>query len=297
MGMELARACEECRETLQEADAALGYGLSETMAYRPAAVLRRTAVTQPAVLAVCIAQARHLRGQGVHPAALLGHSVGQYAALVAAGSLDFGNALRLVAQRGRLMQETVPEGRGMMVAVSGLPVDDVEQECRRAAALGVVGIACHNAPLRTVLSGDVEAVQESARRCEERGAVTMPLEVSVPFHSSLLARMAPAFAGVLEHVKISPLTVPVIDNVTARPLATDADVRRSLIRHLTAPVLFEQSLRYLAGCGVETYLHCGPGTSLVSMVRRTLPAARVVTFDTFLRNSSPPQAGRFHGPA
>jgi [acyl-carrier-protein] S-malonyltransferase len=279
MGSALAATCADCRATLAAADRAADFPLSRIMAEGTAAELRRTAVAQPALLALAVAHARHLAGLGLAPAALAGHSLGQYAALVVAGALDLESAVRLVAARGRLMQETVPEGAGAMTAILGLERERVEAACAAARARGAVQIACYNAPGQTVISGAREAVAAASEACEEEGAGVVPLEVSAPFHSDLLAPMVPAFARLVEAAPVRDPELPVLDNVTARPLARAADVRRSLVAQVTAPVLFEESLRELGARGISRFVQCGPGKAVLGFAKRAAPGARLETFE------------------
>ncbi len=282
MGAELARACADCRATFAAADRAAGFPLARLMEDGPEEELRRTAVAQPALLALAVAHARHLVQLGLAPAALAGHSLGQYAALVLAGALGFEDAVRLVAARGRLMQETVPEGEGAMAAIVGLERAAVYDACAaaRATAAGCVDVACHNAPGQSVISGARAAVAAAAARCEDEGGGVVPLAVSAPFHCGLLEPMVGPFARLVEETRIEAPALPVVDNVTARPLEGADDVRRSLVAQLTAPVLFEESLRWLVESGsVGRFIQCGPGRSTLSFARKVAPGARLATFD------------------
>jgi [acyl-carrier-protein] S-malonyltransferase len=228
-----------------------------------------------------VAHARHLLERGLAPHALAGHSLGQYSALVVAGALDFADAVRLVAARGRLMQETVPEGAGAMAAVVGLERETVYEVCRAIAASGggVVDVACHNAPGQTVISGATAAVRAAGARCEDEGGGVVPLAVSAPFHCALLEPMVAAFAALVGACAVRDPRLPVIDNVTARPLESADEVRRSLVAQVTAPVLFEESLGRLAAGGTARYVQCGPGKSLLAFARRVAPGAAMQTFE------------------
>lgn len=270
--------CPDCRPTLAVADRALGQALSARIAAGSASDLRLTEVAQPALLTVAVAEARHLIRQGLRPEALAGHSLGQYAALVVAGALDLADAVRLVAARGRLMQAAVPDGAGAMVAVVGLERAAVAAACAAARGAGAVGVACHNAPGITVVSGARAAVEAAAGRCEAEGAGVVPLEVSVPFHCELLAPMVPEFAALVRATAVAAPAIPVVDNVTARPLADAAAVRGSLVAQVTAPVLFEESLAYLIEAGFAHFVQCGPGDALLKWARRLRRPVRTDTF-------------------
>lgn len=288
MGGDLISACDECREVFDAADRALGYSLSQVIAAGPQEELNRTAITQPAILTLSVAHARHLIASGLRPAMLAGHSLGQYTALVIAGSLDFRDAVRLVAERGRLMQETVPEGEGAMAAIIGLERGQIYAACEKARPLGAVNVACHNAPEQTVISGARAAVTAAAEDCEERGGSSVPLPVSAPFHCDLLLPMAPAFTRLVEAVPMADPAIPVIDNVTALPLADAAAVRYCLVAQLTSPVLFEESLEYMAGAGIDHYVQCGPGRSLLSFAKRVVGGAKLSTFDAVAQAAASP---------
>jgi [acyl-carrier-protein] S-malonyltransferase len=274
-----AMICAECRSTFGVADSALGYPLSEVMERGSAEELRRTEITQPAVLTLTVAEAYRLMAQGIQPDALAGHSLGQYAALVVAGAIQFEQAVQLVAARGKLMQQTVPEGKGMMMAIMGLDRLTIYDICASVRSVGVVSVALHNSPGQTVISGEREAVFAAADRCEEAGGGVVEVPVSVPFHCDLLAPMVPQFTRVLEAADIADPKLPVIDNVTARPLSDAASVRESLIQQLTRPVLFEESLDYLVGEGVDHFIQCGAGKSLLSFAQRVSRKAKTETFE------------------
>ncbi len=274
-----AMVCPECQATFQVADRTLGYPLSVVIARGSSEELRRTEIQQPMILSLTVAEAYRLIAQGLVPDALAGHSLGQYAALVVAGAIEFEKAVRLVAARGRLMQRTVPDGKGAMMAIMGLDRRTIYDACVSVRSIGIVGVALHNSPGQTVISGERPAVLAAADRCEEEGGGAVEVPVSVPFHCDLLAPMAPTFARLVDAAGIRDPKLPVIDNVTARPL-TDADsVRESLVLQLTHPVLFEESLDYLVNTGVDHFIQCGPGKSLLNFVQRVSRTAITETFE------------------
>lgn len=279
----LGRDCPLCRRVLDEADAALGLPLSKTIFAGSPEELRRTAVTQPALVTIEVAHARHLQELGVRPSLLAGHSIGQYAALVVADALDFGDAVRLAAHRGELMQSAVPDGAGAMVAVSGLDLAAVLDVCRDHRDLGVLGVACDNAPGRTVLSGTAGAVRAAVAACEEKGALTTELPVSAPFHCDLLAGARSAFATALEQVAFRAPRIGVVDNVTARPLTAGDDIRALLGEHIVARVRFRESVEVIAASGVGEVVQCGPGRSLIKVITKTAPGITAVPFDRYAR--------------
>jgi [acyl-carrier-protein] S-malonyltransferase len=280
MATALSEICPKCREHFATADSVLGFSLTKLMSHGSAEELKRTEVTQPALLAVSVAEAKHLVALGASPVAFLGHSLGQYSALVAAHSISFSDGLLLVRERGRLMQKTVPEGVGAMCAVVGLERERVREICDKINAEGVVDIACDNAPGQTVVSGEKAAVDKVAALCEEEGGGAVPLPVSAPFHCRLLAPMVPEFSRLVNSTEIHSPRTPVLDNVTGLPLKDAESVRRSLIAQITKPVLFEEGLRWLfSEGGVESAIQCGPGSSLLGFARRVRPEARLETFE------------------
>jgi [acyl-carrier-protein] S-malonyltransferase len=289
MGADLAAQCEGCARVLSEADTALGYPLVRRMFEGPAEALVATEVQQPALLAIAVAQGWHLRSRGIQPDAMIGHSLGQYAALVVGGALGYAAALRLVAERGRLMSEASPDGHGMMAAVSGLELAEVESVCERVRATGVVVVACHNAPRQIVISGETSAVAAAMDLCMEEGAGVIPLPVSAGFHSPLVSPAVPAFARLLDQVELRAPTIPVIDNVTARPLRGAEDVRRALVAQIEAPVLFEESVRFLLATGVRRFIVCGPRKGVLGFARKIDPDAEVTAFDDVGFAGDPPR--------
>ena len=277
MGKDLASSCPHCAALFERADEILRFPLRRAMWEGSADDLRLTAVLQPALLALEVAQARHLRAVGRSADWLAGHSVGQYSALVVAESLPFEDALHLVRERGLLMQEAVPDGVGAMAAVLGLDRAEIRRLCRTVN--GVVGIASHNAPGNTVISGDRAAVAEASALCGEAGATIVEVPVSAPFHTALLEQMVPPFTALVEKASFRDPRIPVVDNVGARPLTDAASVRRSLVLQVSAPVLFEESLRFLVERGAGEFVQCGPGRNVLEFVKRIHPAARVLPFE------------------
>ncbi len=279
MGMDLAATCDDCRITIMSADEALDCRLTQIMACGPEEELAYTGNAQPAILCLSVAHARHLQKSGIQPDILAGHSLGVYSALVVAGALDFHAALRLVAQRGRLMQQTVPLGQGAMMAIVGLERELVYDAVREARSAGVVNVAGHNSPGQTVISGEVAAVERAAELCEEEGGGAVPLKVSAPFHCDLMAPMLPEFSRLIENTPFGDLEIPVIDDVTGKPFPSSAAVRESLIEQITSPILFEEGLYYMVAAGVNRFVQCGPGKSLLNFAQRVAPKAELCTFE------------------
>ncbi|WP_149263336.1 ACP S-malonyltransferase [Actinomadura sp. K4S16] len=288
----LDRDCPVCGEVLDEADAALGFPLSKVVFEGTPDELRQTAVAQPVLVTIGVAHARHLLSLGVLPAYLAGHSIGQYAALVIADAVDFADAVRLAARRGELMQAAVPDGVGAMVAVSGIELSEVLDACQEPRHLGVVGVACDNAPGRTVVSGTSAAVEAVVTACQDEGAVTVELPVSAPFHCELLTDAKNAFATALGDVTFRTPAISVVDNVTARPLRAGDDIPSLLSEHIVARVRFRESLELVAASGVVgEIVTCGPGHSLLKMIGKTAPGVRAVSFDRYMQERAPSSGG------
>ena len=261
MGKEIFQAFPEAGETLREAGRALGEDLEKLIMEGPEEALALTVNTQPSVLTVDTAVYRAL---GLTPAVAAGHSLGEYAALVAAGALDLSAAVPLVRERARAMQEAVPAGTGGMVVLRKFTLEQA-RELAASVKSGLLEVVNLNCPGQYVLSGEAAAVEEVIEKVGPRKA--LKLAVSVPFHSSLLEEAGKAFARRLEEVEFRDPEFPVISNVDARPVTDAAGVRDALARQFAKPVLWEDSIRLLLGEGYRTFLECGPKPTLVRMVQ------------------------------
>ncbi len=279
MGRALAEAYPICRETFEEADAALDEPLSHIIFDGPEDQLTLTENTQPAILAVSTAAARFLASRGLSPSFVAGHSLGEYSANVAAGTFAFADALRLVRRRGRYMQEAVPVGEGAMAAILGLDADQVAQACAEAAGGDVVSPANLNGAGQVVIAGGRDAVARAGERAKAMGAKrVIPLPVSAPFHCALMKpaedRLAPELRAIPAHTP----RVPIVADVDAE-LKRDAPAAiEALVRQVSSPVRWEAVVRRLASEGVTTYVEVGPGAALSGMVRRIHREATVVSF-------------------
>jgi [acyl-carrier-protein] S-malonyltransferase len=279
MGRALAEAYPICRETFEEADAALGEPLSRIIFDGPEDRLTLTENTQPAILAVSTAAARFLASRGLVPSFVAGHSLGEYSANVAAGTFAFADALRLVRRRGRYMQEAVPVGDGAMAAILGLDADQVAQACAEAAGGDVVSPANMNGAGQVVIAGTRDAVARAGERAKAMGAKrVIPLPVSAPFHCALMKPAEDRLAPELRAIATQTPRVPIVANVDAE-LKRDAPAAiEALVRQVSAPVRWEAVVRRLASEGVTTYVEVGPGAALSGMVRRIHREATVVSF-------------------
>ncbi|MGE0362047.1 MAG: ACP S-malonyltransferase [Vicinamibacterales bacterium] len=280
MGRGLAETFPVCRATFDEADAALGFALSDVIFDGPAEQLTLTENTQPAILAVSVAACRLLDERGLRPDVVAGHSLGEYSAHVAAGTFSFADAVRTVRHRGRYMQEAVPVGAGAMAAVLGLDEAAVQAACDEAADGEVVSPANLNAPGQVVIAGHAAAVQRAAERAKARGAKrVIPLQVSAPFHCALMRPAEERLAPELRALAVRDPRVPVVANVDAEP-KRDADAAiAALIRQVSAPVRWEASVRRLVSDGVTAYVEVGPGTVLSGLIRKVARQAAIVNLD------------------
>ncbi len=272
MGRDLFNERAVCRHTFEEADQALGFSISRLCFEGPESELTLTAIAQPAILTVSVAVLRALAEDGLEPDVVAGHSLGEYAALVAAGSLQFRDAVVLVNKRGKYMQEAVPVGHGAMVAIMGLDRRVLEEACRQAAEDEVVSPANFNAPGQTVVSGHAAAVSRAMAAAKDRGASrAVQLQVSAPFHCSLMEPAAVRLAADLDAADFQDLEIPLVANVDAKALSSGAEARAALKRQITAPVLWEESMRAIAGMGVTRAVEVGPAKVLTGLLRRIVP--------------------------
>ena len=279
MGRELSEKHEVARKTFEAADRALGFSLSELCFRGPEDALKLTENTQPAMLTCSVAFFRILESQGFLPDYVAGHSLGEYSALVAAGALSFEDAVRIVRQRGRYMQEALPWGEGAMAAILGLRWEAVEELCRDAADGGVVSPANINSPEQIVIAGNDGAVGRAVELAMRRGAKrALLLPVSAPFHCSLMKPAQDRLADDLLALSFSNPRFPLVNNVRAVEVHTGDQARAGLIAQVSAPVLWEQSARRLIALGVDTFVEVGPGRVLCGLLRqinRTLTVLNV----------------------
>jgi [acyl-carrier-protein] S-malonyltransferase len=269
MGRELAALYPVAQETFDEADAALGYKLSQLCFEGPEEELKLTAITQPAILTVSVAAWRVLQSQGIKPSYVVGHSLGEYSANVAAGTLSFTDAVKTVRNRGKYMQEAVPVGVGAMAAILALHAEQVEQICAEAAQGEVCQAANLNSPDQTVISGSKAAVERAAEMAKQRGAKrAILLPVSAPFHCALMQPAQDRLAEDLRVLDVHNPEVPVLCNVDATMVTTGEQSREALVRQVTGAVQWVKSIRALIEMGVENYVEVGPGKVLCGLMRQ-----------------------------
>jgi [acyl-carrier-protein] S-malonyltransferase len=269
MGKDLAEKYPLARETFEEADEALGIKLSQLCFDGPEDQLRLTENTQPAILAVSVAAWRVLHENGIKPAFGAGHSLGEYSAHVAAGTISFTDAVRAVRNRGKYMQEAVPVGTGAMAAILGMDLDAVATVCGDAAQGEVCEPANINSLEQIVISGHAAAVERAVKLADERGAKRAKvLPVSAPFHCSLMKPAQERLSSDLRNLQFSAPKFPVVCNVYARPVEDAESAREALIRQVTGSVQWGESMQWLVGQGVQTFVEVGPGKVLCGLMRQ-----------------------------
>jgi [acyl-carrier-protein] S-malonyltransferase len=279
MGKALADTWPAARQAFEEADDALGFAISKLCFEGPEEQLRLTENTQPALLTVSIAAFRVLEQQGFRPAFVAGHSLGEYSALVAAGSLQFRDALRLVRNRGRYMQEAVPPGVGAMAAVLKPPMDKLEQILAEAAQGETVAAANFNSPDQVVIAGHAGAVARASEALKAAGAKrVVPLPVSAPFHCPLMRPAQERLKADLDATPFADLAVPLVNNVDAEVVATGADAREGLYRQVSGAVRWTDSMRKLVGLGMRRAVEVGAGAVLCGLLKQIAPEVRTAKF-------------------
>lgn len=270
MGKDLADNFAVARAVFEEADDAIGFHLSRLCFEGPEDDLKLTANTQPAILATSIAALRVLQAEaGLKPVLVAGHSLGEYSALVAAGAMSFADAVRTVRARGTFMQEAVPVGIGAMAAILGVEPDVLSIICEEAAQGEVVSPANFNSPGQIVIAGHASAVNRAIEIAKAKGyRKAMLLPVSAPFHCSLMKPAGDRLSTTLETIPMAPLTVPVVTNVEARANSDYQRVKELLVRQVSAPVRWEESVTHMVTQGATRFIEIGPGKVLSGLVKR-----------------------------
>jgi [acyl-carrier-protein] S-malonyltransferase len=270
MGQELAERYEQARNIFQQADEKLGFSLSSIIFEGPQDTLTLTFNAQPALLTTSIAILETFKEANIKPDFTAGHSLGEYTALVAAGAMSFEDAVFAVRKRGEFMEQAVPAGKGTMAAVMGMEADQLKGIVEQISSSGTpVQLANLNCPGQIVISGTKEGVERASEQAKTAGAKrVIPLVVSGPFHSSLMKPAAEQLAEVLNTIEINDANVPVIANVTARPMIHRDDIKQKLIEQLYSPVLWQESVEYMIEQGVDTFVEIGPGKVLSGLVKK-----------------------------
>jgi len=269
MGKELAEKYPAARAVFDEADKALGFSISKMCFEGTEEELKLTANTQPAILTVSVAAYRVLSEKGLEPDFVAGHSLGEYSALVAVGSLNFADAVRLVRKRGQYMQDAVPAGQGGMAAIMGISPAVVQDACKRAAVGEICTPANLNSPEQTVISGHASAVKRAVEIASQLGAKrSMMLAVSAPFHSALMMPAQEKLEKDLRTTTFADLLVPLVTNVDADTIRKGDEAREALIRQVSMTVRWQESMRLLLDEGVNTFVEVGPGRVLTGLMRQ-----------------------------
>ncbi|MGI6712574.1 MAG: ACP S-malonyltransferase [Bacillota bacterium] len=277
MGKEISEVYPQAAATYKEADKILGYSISELCWQGPEEELKKTFNTQPAILTTSIACWRIINDNGIVPDFVAGHSLGEYSALVAAGVMDFTDAVSLVRFRGQSMEQAVPSGMGTMAAILGLSSEKVLELCNQVQKFGIVEPANFNCPGQIVIAGHTPAVEKTVEMAKKMGAKrAVMLSVSGPFHSSLLASAKEAIADRLGSIRIKDGMVPLVANVNAQIIQEKNDIIKALVEQVTSPVLWENSVRTLAAAGVDTFVEIGPGKVLGGLIKKTIKDVRIL---------------------
>lgn len=268
MGRELNEHLPASKKAFQEADESLGLDISRLCFEGPEDQLQLTANSQPAILATSIACFRALDRFEVRPDYIAGHSLGEYSALVAGGSLALDTALKLVRKRGELMQKAVPVGQGAMAAILGLDAAQVIESCNEAAQGDVCSAANFNSPNQTVIAGESRAVDRAVEICRKRGARRAVLiKVSAPFHCALMKPAQDGLQPFLREAEFKDLSVPLVNNVDAQVNSSGSDAREAVVRQVTSPVRWTESVEQLLSLGVTTFVEVGPGKVLTGLIK------------------------------
>lgn len=282
MGKDFYEAVPASRDIIDRADNALGFSLSSLMFEGPDSELKKTYNTQPALLTASTAALAALREKGITPDYVAGHSLGEYSALVASGVLSFEDAVTIVRARGEYMEAAVPGGQGAMAAVLGADRTALKELCRSITDSGqLVELANINCPGQIVVSGSKEGVAAVGERVKEAGGKrAIPLEVSGPFHSSLMKEAAQRLADKLGAVSFQEPSIPVVANVTARPAESAENIRGLLVEQVYSPVLWEDTVAYLIAEGVDTFVEIGPGNVLTGLIKKMDKTVKLINVNT-----------------
>jgi [acyl-carrier-protein] S-malonyltransferase len=283
MGRELAEKLPGSAKVFEEADCVLGTRLSSLCFEGPDEELRLTVNTQPAILTTSIAALKVLEERGAKADFVAGHSLGEYSALVAAGSLKFEDALRAVRKRGLYMQEAVPPGEGAMAALIGISFETVQSICAEASCLGVCAPANINSPNQTVIGGHRPAVERAVELAKSKGAKrAVMLAVSAPFHCELMRPAAERLEAVFSETMFSDLEIPLVTNVDAGLIRSGAEARQALLRQVASPVRWSDSVKRLLEEGVTTFIEVGPGKVLSGLVRQISRQCQILNVEDML---------------
>jgi len=287
MGKDLVENYPEAKVLLNKANEALNeerVDLGKICFEGPEEELKNTVNAQPAILTISTILYKLLRKNKIKPSIVAGHSLGEYSALVASSAIKFEDAVKLVRKRGEYMQSATPAGTGSMLAIIGLEKNEISEMCEKIKDIGIVEIANHNSPTQIVVSGEINALEKLSVMAKEKGAkMAVPLNVSAPFHSSFMETAKENLASYLEKVKINTPRIPISCNVTADYIITKEEVRSALIKQMTHPVKWVDSIMKMNSEGINCFIEVGPGKVLRGLIRQIIPEAKV--FNAFDSNS------------
>jgi [acyl-carrier-protein] S-malonyltransferase len=270
MGKDIYDNFDTAKDVFKQASEALGYDVASLCFNGPAGELNKTYRTQPCILTVSVAISRILSEKGVIPSIVAGHSLGEYSALVAAEGISFQDAVRLTEQRGSFMQEAVPEGEGLMAAILGLEREKVNAICGSLPS-GYAAAANYNCPGQIVIAGEKTAVQDAMERCKNAGAKrAVALAVSVPSHCRLMSAASDRLFAALDSIHLKNPAIPLVNNADAASLNDAETIKASLVRQLSSPLLWEDSIKNMAASGVDVFIEAGPGKVLSGLIKRIL---------------------------
>jgi [acyl-carrier-protein] S-malonyltransferase len=269
MGSDITKNFPACNKIFEQASYALGFDIKDMIFNGSEETLEITENTQPSVLTASMVCLQPLIEAGIKPDVTAGLSLGEYTALTYSGALSLKDALIIVRKRGKYMQEAVPVGTGTMAAIIGLDNDLIVKLCEEASNVGIVEAVNFNCPGQVVISGEVKAVEKAVELCKSKGARrAVVLPVSAPFHSSLLVNAGEKLACELEKIELGKLNIPVISNVTADYIDNPEEIKELLIKQVSSPIYWENSIRRMIGDGIDTFVEIGPGRVLSGFLRK-----------------------------
>ena len=279
MGKDLIKKYKEANELFDEANTALKdeeIDLRKLCLEGPEEELSSTVNSQPAILAISIILHKLLRKNCINPSIVAGHSLGEYSALVAASSIGFKEAIKLVRKRGQYMQTATPIGTGSMAAIISFKKENIEELIKKVSDFGIIEVANYNSPYQIVVSGKSEVIDQLLILGEEDEEVNVvPLKVSAPFHSSLMRKAKENLAGYIENINIQDPKIPVICNVTANYVKTSKEIKDALIKQMTYPVKWVDIIKKMNSEGINCFIEVGPGNVLKKLIKQILPKAKV----------------------
>ena len=279
MGKEIFEEYPIVRETFIQASDILGYDIADLCFNGPAEELNKTFKTQPCILTTSIAILRIIEEKGIKPSVVAGHSLGEYSALVAAKVISFDNAVRLTEKRGHLMQEAVPEGKGLMAAILGLDREKVDDICNSVSS-GYVAPSNYNCPGQIVIAGEKPAVEEAIELCKKAGAKrAVALSVSAPSHCKLMEQASKKLGELIDEIELKNPFIPIVNNAEAKFLYQSDEIKTSLIRQLNSPLLWEDSIKTITDHGINTFMEIGPGKVLSGLIKRISPESKILNVE------------------